>query len=126
MRISDWSSDVCSSYLLCGGNQANSVRVSGAGQQKRPLAAAQILSASDLESRCFGELTNQHMLRVPDFKDREAPRSQYSRQIRDNAAIIVETVGAREQRARGLGTGDIGHEVFVIRVIGRIAENERK
>src|SRR3546814_20877278 len=81
---------------LCGGNQANSVRVSGAGQQKRPLAAAQILSASDLESRCFGELTNQHMLRVPDFKDREAPRSQYSRQIRDNAAIIVETVGARE------------------------------
>src|SRR3546814_2768970 len=64
------------------------------------------------------------MLRVPDFKDREAPRSQYSRQIRDNAAIIVETVGAREQRARRLVTGDIGHELFVIRDIGRIAENE--
>src|SRR3546814_1805688 len=64
------------------------------------------------------------MLRVPDFKDREAPRSQYSRQIRDNAAIIVETVGAREQRARGCVTGDIGHEWFVIRDIGRIAENE--
>src|SRR5690606_27902084 len=52
-------------------------RVSGAGQHKRPVAAAEILSASDLESRSFSELTHRDMLCGPDFKDRDTAGRQY-------------------------------------------------
>ena len=54
-------------------------RESGAGQQERPVAAAEILSASDGKSRRFGELGYRYALPVPDFKDCETVGRQKPR-----------------------------------------------